>query len=441
MKYYACFELSQPNSSDAVRWAQSSKSINLPHQHIWNIIETSKISLIRSIGVWFCADELGNWSANWLICSTTKVCTARPAWTRRPRAEETLLFNKFIRWWFKRNLNVSPSLPDFVPLTPVTCIWFLMSFFSLKTKQFFLYFPDAAFWNVPFNAACFSSSSASWYISRWLFWITLNDEISLIWRVNVLIQTSYCAEFRIFVCRGCFNHVCLFFDCSIRNNSFARLYRQYYIEHWYASKDQRVFIGWSDHSLLFSIGPFHTISFLRHPEDCADFICFWTLQYFRYVLVGATWWWWRTLAAAAVGVCGGGATPCPRRLCRGRRRRLRKPTPATADHRDSRRWRDFATCVRPDSAGFRAGLTDAQKHRSVVCWTKKSCNPNPVCRCISSTILLQAGAPNFKEHVIWNIYIPGSAVICQVYIWYIHYYDTPDFAVICQVYTWYISYI
>ena len=75
------------------------------------------------------------------------------------------------------------------------------------------------------------------------------------------------------------------------------------MEHWYSSNDQRVIIGLSDCSLLFSIGTFHTNSFLCHPLDCTEVLCFWTLQYFRYIMiVGAIWWRWCTSAAAAVGV-------------------------------------------------------------------------------------------------------------------------------------------
>ena len=72
---------------------------------------------------------------------------------------------------------------------------------------------------------------------------------------------------------------------------------------------QQAITGLSDCFLIYSIGTFHTNSFLRHPVDCAEVICFWTLQYFHYIIVGATWWQWRPPAAAAMGVCGGCATP------------------------------------------------------------------------------------------------------------------------------------
>ena len=62
-------------------------------------------------------------------------------------------------------------------------------------------------------------------------------------------------------------------------------------------------------SILFSIGIFHTNSFLCHPVVCAEVICFATLQYVRYGIVGATWWRWLAPATAAVGVGVGGATP------------------------------------------------------------------------------------------------------------------------------------
>ena len=73
---------------------------------------------------------------------------------------------------------------------------------------------------------------------------------------------------------------------------------------------QQAITGLSDCFLIFSIGTFHT-TFLRHPVDCAEVICFWTLQYFHYIIVNATssCWQWRPPAAAAMGVCGGCATP------------------------------------------------------------------------------------------------------------------------------------
>ncbi len=47
-----------------------------------------------------------------------------------------------------------------------------------------------------------------------------------------------------------------------------------FMEHWYASNDQRVItgIGLSDCSLLFSIGTFHTNSCLCRPVDSTEFI-------------------------------------------------------------------------------------------------------------------------------------------------------------------------
>ncbi len=75
------------------------------------------------------------------------------------------------------------------------------------------------------------------------------------------------------------------------------------------NRHQRVIIGLSDCSLPFPIGTFHTNSFLCHPFDCKEVVCFWTLQYFRYVMiVGALWWCWCIPAAAAVGVCSGVTT-------------------------------------------------------------------------------------------------------------------------------------
>ncbi len=122
----------------------------------------------------------------------------------------------------------------------------------------------------------------------------------------------------------------------------------------------------SDCSLLFPIGTFHTNSFLSqcHPFDCTKVVCFWTLQYFRYVMiVGAIWWRLCTPEATAVDVCSGvndttnadvgdatlwppasagvrswplltpttsssEAVACPSRSCRGRQRRQRNPATA-----------------------------------------------------------------------------------------------------------------
>ena len=65
-------------------------------------------------------------------------------------------------------------------------------------------------------------------------------------------------------------------------------------------------IGLSECSLLFPIGTLHTNSFLCHPFDCKEVVCFWTLQYFRYVMiVGAIWWRWCTPAAGPCSRCCG----------------------------------------------------------------------------------------------------------------------------------------
>ncbi len=128
----------------------------------------------------------------------------------------------------------------------------------------------------------------------------------------------------------------------------------------------------SDCSLLFPIGTFHTNSFLCHPSDCTEVVCFWTLQYFRYVMiVGAICWRWCTPVVADMGVCcqcgpaesrhyhccrrrrcdfvatcvvictdsAVVACQCPRRRCRGRRRRgTTPPLPPTSVAR-------LTTCV------------------------------------------------------------------------------------------------
>ena len=95
--------------------------------------------------------------------------------------------------------------------------------------------------------------------------------------------------------------------------SFAGLNCEHCMEHGYASNDQRVIIGLSDCSLLFSIDTFHTNSFLCRPVawDCAEVICIWTLQFFRWINVSATLLWWLAPATAAVGGGGGSATPPP----------------------------------------------------------------------------------------------------------------------------------
>ena len=132
---------------------------------------------------------------------------------------------------------------------------------------------------------------------------------------------------------------------------------------------QQAITGLSNCFLIFSIGTFHTNSFLRHPVDCAEVICFWTLQYFHYIIVDATWWQWSTPAAAAMDVCGGCATP----PLLGGGGALATPPPSAAPppaqphpcRRGCRRRRYFATCVRW-GPGW-PGQTDSQWFRRVVC--------------------------------------------------------------------------
>jgi hypothetical protein len=107
-------------------------------------------------------------------------------------------------------------------------------------------------------------------------------------RVNDLIMPSYWAETRICVCRGIWRNLCLMNDCSVMDNNFAELYRNLFLENWYASNDQQVItgIGLSDCNLLFfNLHIPHEFIFV-HPVDCTEVIRFRTLQHFRYAIVG-----------------------------------------------------------------------------------------------------------------------------------------------------------
>ncbi len=174
----------------------------------------------------------------------------------------------------------------------------------------------------------------------------------------------------------------------------------------------------SDCSFLFPIGMFHTNSFLCHPLDCTEVVCFWTLQ--PESAASAARRNHDTTTAADVGgatlwppASSSAAVACPRRRYRGRRRRRRKT----------------ATVADVGGASYHLlplGCWLAQRRRdgcpvASTCWVmqcdnKHPCNPtwNSVCRrcrCISSAIVLRAGAPALKQHVIWQTYI----VIYQSY--------------------------
>jgi hypothetical protein len=64
---------------------------------------------------------------------------------------------------------------------------------------------------------------------------------------------------------------------------------------------------------------------------------------------------------------------------------------------------------------------------------KHPCNPKPVCRCISSAILLWAGAPNFKEHfnIAYKIY---SYHMSSIYMVYIHPISLSDVRYLLGIY-------
>ena len=161
---------------------------------------------------------------------------------------------------------------------------------------------------------------------------------------------------------------------------------------------------------IFSIGTFHTYSFLRHPVDCAEVICFWTLQYFHYIIVGATWWQWRPPAAAAMGVCGGCATP-PLLGGGGALASCGNPAAvsgaaagATPSLQATLRLPTTSLLCHLRPLGSRLARTDESSVAPPRCVlnlnNKHPCNPNPVHCCISSAILLRAGAFGFNGHVI-----------------------------------------
>ena len=193
------------------------------------------------------------------------------------------------------------------------------------------------------------------------------------------------------------------------------------MEHWYASpNDQRAIIGLSSCFLLFSIGTFHTDSYLRHPVDCAEVICFWTLQYFHYIIVSATWWQWRTPAAAAMGVCDGCATPP---LLGGGAGRTGNSAAGSTPSLPARLPPTSLLCyLRPMGSGLARtdGSSVAPPHCMLNLNNKHPCNPNPVRCCISSAILLRAWAFRFNGHVIWNIYTRFSCHMSRICLIYIH---------------------
>ena len=98
-----------------------------------------------------------------------------------------------------------PLIPGTPSLTPVICIWFLMFVFPLRTNFFLYVFSRCSSlkWALRCSMLYFLHLDKRFtlYISRWLFWIKLNDLILISWPVNYLILTSCCAEFGIFVCR------------------------------------------------------------------------------------------------------------------------------------------------------------------------------------------------------------------------------------------------
>jgi hypothetical protein len=142
--------------------------------------------------------------------------------------------------------------------------------------------------------------------------------------------------------------------------------------HWIASNFQQAITGiyLSGCSLLFSIGTFHTNSFLFYPVDCTKVIRFSTQQYFHFIIVGFAW--WASAAAArhnhrrrcrrryfaATCVSRGPLLPpttsasaalvCFRRRRRGQQRRRRSRTPAADSDVGG-------ATLQPASTGFWAG--------------------------------------------------------------------------------------
>jgi hypothetical protein len=181
-----------------------------------------------------------------------------------------------------------------------------------------------------------------------------------------MILTSYWAKIGIFVCRGIWWNICHLFDCSISDNNFAYRFCK---KLWnIAPNDQRVItgIGLSDCSLLFSIGKFHTNSFLWNPVDFTEVIRFRTLQCFRYVMfwsLGGRLRWRRdTTTASDVG----GAT-------------LRPPASAGVLYyrrpRRRRRWlAPAAAAVRVSGATHLASLPPTRTSRLVA----RLCNLRPL---------------------------------------------------------------
>jgi hypothetical protein len=164
---------------------------------------------------------------------------------------------------------------------------------------------------------------------------------------------------------------------------------------------------------------FSTNSCLCHPVDCAEVICFWTIQLLslRHCLASPL-----QMASAAA------AQPHPSR-------RRRNPLAAAKQSHPCRRYRqcDFATCVRW-RPGW-PGPTDPHWLRHVPGWTLNTLAIQNLCAAAYPAQLCCGPERLISRSISYEIYIPGLDVICHVYTCYIY---KPNFTVIYQVYTWYI---